>query len=514
VLLFVPWLGLAWQGVLAQTSTDWIAAFLAASGAFLIFFDAFRPKRLYRNPLSSLVVLGFGATLQLGPLLFTAFEGNSLTFNLEVPLATFGHGVLASLVVIIAHCLYRKLVIFSYVRNKIQQVLVQLKIFAPLDFKEVLLMGAAGVAAFAVAPLAGDRLEPGNVFVKSLEGFRFFATIPVAFLLCTLAAGGGSENQKNPALLLRKRGAWLLFLLYMLALVVVGLLRNSRATFIVPLSCLVLGYILNWLFGLIRVRPSGFLAFVLAIVVGLPVLTDLATAMVMTRNLRGETSPMILIEETLQQMVDRPAIERFRRQAKESGLVSDWSESYVSNIFLSRFANAKFPDNSLENESLLSSLGRDEMFLFHWHRLISILPAPALRLIGVSDRIKAEANSVSYGDKLYYLASGNRFALGGLRTGHFFGTGLAAFGVSYLVFLLFCFLLLFPLVDSHALIMFDAEGSPPIISAVAITQLLSWFIVSNSESVVNFLAYPLRGFLEPVLLFALFRWIIRPVKLL
>jgi hypothetical protein len=512
VLLFLPLLGLAWQVVLAQTGTDCFAAFLAASGAFLVFYDAFRPKRLYRYPLSTLVLLGFGVTLQLGPLLFTAFEGNSITVNLEVPISTFGHGVLASLIAISSHWLYRNARIFWQVRKKIQQCLVQLKIFAPLDFKGVLLMGSLGLTAFAVGPLVADHQDSGNVFVKLLEGFRFFATIPVAFVLFMIT--GSSTISLDSSAHFRKRFAWFAFLIYIIALVFIGLLRNSRATFIFPLSCLFLGFALYWLFGLIRIRPSSFVAFCLAIIVGLPLVSDLASAMVMVRGLRGDLSPVSLVEQTLQQMEDRLAIERFRSQAREIAFVSDWSENYVSNLFLSRFSNAKYPDNSLENQGRISSAGRNEMLLFHWYRLISTLPAPALSLLGVSDQIKAEANSVSYGDKLYYLASGNRFALGGLRSGHFFGTGLAAFGFGYLVLLFVGFLLLFPLVDSHALMRFDCKVSPPIISPVAITQLLAWFLVSNSESVGNMIAYPLREFLEPVVLFALFRWIARPLKLL
>jgi hypothetical protein len=511
LMLLLPWVGLAWQGVLAQTSADWISAVLAASGAFLIVFDALRPQRLYRYPLSTLVVLGFGVTLQVGPLLFTAFEGNTLTYNLKVPVATFGHGVLASLVSIIAHRLYRKERIFNQVRGTIQQGLLQLRIFAPLAVKETLFMGALGVAAYAVGPLVVEQVEAGNVFLKLLEGFRFLATIPVAFFLYALT--GGRHGYHEASTFPRVRFAWFVLIFYTLALVVVGLLRNSRSTFIFPLSCLALGLALYWLFGLLRFRSSSFVAFVLAVVVGLPLLTDLASAMVITRNLRGDLPPFALVEQTLQQMEDRSAIKRFNREVGERGLVSDWSENYVSNVFLARFANAKFPDNSLENESRLTSASRDEMLLFHWHRLISTFPAPALRLVGVSDQIKAEATSVSFGDKLYSLATGSAFSLGGFRTGHFFGTGLAAFDAFYIAWLFVGFLMLFPLVDSHALIRLDSEGGPPLISAVAITQLIGWFIVSNSESVVNLLSFPLRGFLEPVVLFALVRWIARPLRL-
>jgi len=52
----------------------------------------------------------------------------------------------------------------------------------------------------------------------------------------------------------------------------------------------------------------------------------------------------------------------------------------------------------------------------------------------------------------------------------------------------------------------------PLISAVAITQLIGWFTISNAESVTALLSYPLRGFIEPVLLFALIRWLLARVR--
>jgi hypothetical protein len=94
VLLALPWLAFLWQLLLAQSSTDVICALLAALGGFLVLFDAFRLQRLLRYPLSTLVILGFAVTLQLGPSLFTAIEGHSLTYNLQVPVLTFMHSLL------------------------------------------------------------------------------------------------------------------------------------------------------------------------------------------------------------------------------------------------------------------------------------------------------------------------------------------------------------------------------------------------------------------------------------
>jgi hypothetical protein len=507
VLLFLPWLGLAWQGVLAQTPTDWLSAFLAASGAFLVFFDAFRPKRLYRYPLSTLVLLGFGVTLQLGPLLFTAIEGNSITVNLLVPVATFGHGVLASLVCLLAHTIYRQAPWLRFLRAGAQRVLLQLKLFQPLRIAEVVAMGLFGVFALASGSWFSGLAVASPVLVKFIGGFQFFSIIPAAFLLQTL--GSQVPASASPP----SRKPLVLFLLFMALIVLVSLGRNARAPFVAPVACLFLGLALQWLYGLIRLRLGAVLAVGLAIVVLLPLARDMATAMVMVRTQRGNASPAELLDLTITQFQDRQAVTRYRLATAEVGLTSDWSENYVSNLFLARFANAKFPDNSLENAARLSPSQRNEMAAFQWWRLLVILPGPVLTLLGMPEETKKELTFFSFGDKLYELASGSQYALGGFRTGHFFGTGMAGFGFGYLGILLLGLLLVFPLVDAHSLVAAcGSNTTSPLLSAVAITQLIGWFTFSNSESVTALLAFPLRGFFEPVLLFALILWLLARVR--
>jgi hypothetical protein len=506
MLLILPWLGLAWQGVLAQTPTDLISAFLAASGAFLVFFDAFRPKRLYRYPLSTLVVLGFGVTLLLGPLLFTAIEGNSITFNLLVPVATFGHGVLASLLCLLAHTIYRQAPWLSFLRAGAQRALVQLKLFQPLRIAEVATMGLFGVFALAASTWFSGLAVASMVLLKFINGFQFFSIIPVAFLLqasWSRATASASPPSRKPLVL---------FLLIMALIVLAMMGSNARSPIVVPVACLFLGLALQWLYGLIRLRLGAVLAVGLSIVVLLPLATDMATAMVMVRGQRGDVSPAELLDQTITQFQDRQAVTRYRLVTAELSLTSDWSENYVSNVFLARFANAKYPDNSLEIAGRLTPAQRDEMTAFHWWRLLATLPGPVLTLLGLPEETKQEVNNFSFGDKLYYLISGSQDALGGFRTGHFFGTGIAGFGFGYLGILLLGLLLVFPLVDAHFLVAVGGSLTTPLISAVAITQLIGWFTFSNTESVTGLLAFPLRGVLQPVRLFALIRWLLARVR--
>lgn len=506
LLLVLPWIGFALQALLSSSSQDLICSGLASAGAFLVLFDAFRPERFYFTPLSTLVVLGFAVTLQLGPLLFTALEGHTLSFNLLAPIDTFGHGLLSSLVSLLAHALYRQAKLLRLARLSLQQLLVRLKLFQPLRTTEVVVMGGLGVLALASSTWLAGLADTSSVLVKFLQGFQFLSIIPASFVLqrlCSQQARSDMPNTRIPLVL------WLLF---MGLIMLVSLGRNARSPVVVPLACLFLGVALEWFYGLIRIRLAAVLAFCLAVVFVLPIGTDLATAMVMVRGQRGDVPAEELLYQTIDLFKDRESIASYRRASLEYGLLSDWSEVYVTNVFLSRFANAKFPDNSLVNASLLEARARDEMATFQWLRLISTFPGPVLSVLGVPEDIKEEVTSYSFGDKLYSLATGSNNALGGFRTGHFFGTGMAGFGYGYLLILLIGLLLVFPLVDALALEAAHGFTAAPLISFVAITQIFTWFTFSNAESVAAVVAFPLRGFLEPVVLFALVRWLLARLR--
>ena len=500
-VLILPWLGFLWQSLLAQSGDDLLSALLAAIGTFVIFFDSFRPQRFYCYPLSTLVVIGFAVTLQLGPLLLTAVEGHTITYNLLVPVATFGHGLLSSVLSLVAHAIYRQSAWLVQLRASIQHLLVRLGLFVPLRTGEIIAMGLIGLFALAISSWFSGLVQSIELY-KFIQGFQLFSIVPIAFVLRPLWIGNDYGLQEKSS------GRYVaLFLFFLMLTVVVSIGGNSRAGFVGPLACLSIGLALEWLYGLVKIRLKYVMAVALTILLLLPLVTDLATAMVMVRGLRSDISPAELLDKTLVQLQDREAIHKYR---KESDIVpsGEWSEAYVSNLFLARFANAKFPDNSLEYAGQLSSTSRDEMASFHWWRVLAQMPSPVLSLLGVSSEAKAEVNSYSFGDKLCSLATGSQYVLGSFRTGHYFGTGMAAFGFAYLPILLASLLLIFPLLDAQALAGLRGFASAPIFSVVAITQFIAWFTLSNSESVVDFLVYPLRGLIQPVLLYALGRWLL------
>lgn len=503
LVLVLPWLGFLWQWFLASSITDILSSLLAATGSFLILYDCFRQSRIFSHPLSSLVLIGFAVTLQLGPLFFTAMEGNSINYKLQVPLVTFGHCLLTSIIAIFAHSIYRSSAFLLQFRKFIQKFLIRLHIFKPLDSNEVIWMGALGTFALGVSSWFGNQVT-NTVAIKFILGFDFLSIIPASFLLGGLWGKNG-RLERNELI-----KPLLIFLVFQALIVVTSLGRGSRGTFLIPIVCLVIGFVLEWLFGLIRIRLSVFISVILAVFLVLPTVTDLSSAIVMARFLRGDVPAQELLAVTLDLMKDRETLRQYTI-GRTLRLSEDKDDTYVSNAFLARFANARYPDISLSFSQRIKPAAGLQMAQIQLYRILSIVPGPFLDLFGLSS-IKDFVLKASIGDYLISLAdTGTTYAagVGSFFVGHFFGAGMAGFGYGYLLILLIGLLLTFPLVDSCALLL---PKTTPIISALAITQLYAWLTFSGSESVVEFFIFAFREFIEPVLLFALIRSVLVVLK--
>lgn len=510
-LLIVPWIGLLGHFVLANNYEDVLCATLAAIGSFFIIFDVFRAERLYKFPLSSLIVLGFGFTLQLGPLLFTLLEGKNITFNLALPLSTFGHSLLASLACLSSHWLYRSSQLLSNIRRSVWIFMKKICIFRQVLTKELIFLGIIGLFALAISSFFSNLTNAQSIARKLINGFQFLSVAPIVLLMPGLINPQKSPIKNSPSFF-----QLLLFLCFILLTMVIAFARNSRSAFAVPFACLIIAYIFEWLYGRIRVNILSILAIIVSALLVMPILDDLAVAMTLARGLRSRSATNVeVITETLSKLQDKTSLSEKRIMVTTLGLQpGSWSETYLNSSFLSRFTNVKFPDNSLLAASAVSPDPKKRADI-QWNQLLRLfaqLPSPVLSLFGMSDEFKSYLQSSSFGDLLYFLSTDDISVLGGLRTGHFFGLGMASFGFFYIPLFAFSLLFVFPLVDAHSSYQ-SSTSAPPLFSLVAITFFVDWFTFSNSESIVEFIAFPLRGFIQPVILFASVRWMLRCLRL-
>ena len=492
------------QFLIGQSFSERSAALIAAIGSFIVIYDAFQVGRFYKYPLSSVVLLGFSIVLLLGPLLFTILEGKSIAFNLLLPNITFLNSVLVGVAAVCAHFFYRRIKQCQQLRSSLHNFLLRLNIFSPLSYSELIIMSFVGLIA-----AAAQSWFYGNVIViKFIQGFRFFSVIPVVYYFQQTIQFNQFKTSNN------KKFATSFIVVYLILLGIISLGKNSRSDFFVPIASYGIVIGLLWLYGKIQVRILSVISVLLSVVIAVPIFTDFATAMVMVRvQRRNEASPTELIQLTISQMNNRDEISKYRLLRLNSGKISStgWSEEYLSNPMLNRFANAKFVDNSLYDASFLDENEKQQLTNFQISRLIAYLPNPIINLFSADNNFKAKVLSQGFGDTLHYLATGNPSVLGGFRTTNFIGMGKGSIGYLYLLLAFFSFIIIFIFVDSHSICnhLYHSSLIAPTFSIVAITQFYYWLTIAKTTSLTALVAFPLRSFFEPILLVALVRWLLK-----
>lgn len=461
-----------------------------------IFF--LRPNTLKNYPLSSFLIIGFSTTQFYVPLLFTLIDGNPIVYKLELPFDVFLHSILSMLVLTLAHVVYQLIAKNSLSGPK--SPLSKAGFFEPPSDLQLWIMGIVGVFATAYVWLYSPSIGwsvTGSASDKIVQAVIPFTYAPYFIPFGRLYGKNKAQSKSLVAMLL----------IFTLVIFMVSIGRNSRSGFMIGFASVGFAYSLGVLHDYFKPRLFTVRNVCISII-GLWLITgpvaDISTAMVIVRGQRLDISYTELIQLTLKAYSDKEAIQRAR--IADVTQKEDWDETYMDNIFIQRFSNLKYIDLSLIMAAKTGDHDPD-MYNFTIDHLLSIFPLPVLTFFDL-DVDKNAVNSSSYGDYFYYKVSGNPYALGGYRTGHFSGTGMAAFGWWYLVLLGIGMLPVFILLDK--LCIKDASFMPSYtfrqqsnvrFSFCGLLTLTSIFQFLPTESVEMTASFLLRGWIQSVLLY-------------
>lgn len=460
------------------------------------------PSMLQRFPLSTFLLVGFTSTQFFFPLMFTSLEGKPLIYNLELPEQVFLHSTLALFVLLLSHAFYRQLSKLSL--NKSFSIMEKAGYFTPPNEVQLWLMGLLGIGAafyvFFMTPEVGREVtgEASDKFVQGLLPFQYAPFfIPFGKLF-----GGREANIKRVGPML---------IIYTVLLFAISIGRNSTGALMFGFTAVAFGYVLGLLLGIFEAKIFTVKNLVAVGLFGwllVGPLADLRTAMVLVRDQRTEVSANELISMTLDAFNDKEAIAA-RREYDET-TEAEWDERYLDNVFTARFGNIKFNDINLVQAFKVRENDPD-MLKYSVDYMLGGLPGPFLKALKI-DVDKESLYSVSIGDYLY-LAAGGYGTVGGFRSGHFAGTGMATFGWWYLLILGVGIVFVFFLFDKFYRIktvpslssenLFEKRIQFSFCGLLALTSIFLYFVALQSVIQIGIFLY--RGWLQLALLyFAMF----------
>jgi len=488
--------------LLAQIVIDFSADNLAsssivfASSMAVLLYMLWTPA-LQTHPLSTFAVFGFCVTTQLGALLGQTAYWTSLADNLRQPMVTFAVLAAFQLLAMIAHTGYRWLMPppAESGGSLPRHLLRKAGLYETPSTGVLWFLGYVGLFAF----LLGSGRE--GTFGKVMQGLAFVTWAPFLIPMYLIQLGEAYSSWRKQ---------WPYLLIFCGLVVLLGLAANARQ---VMLS----GFVTIALFALLgairssavvsgkQVLKIGVVGLVLA---GMAIpLSDLATAMVVARKVRGNVSAVQMVQETLYYF-QRPDMLAEQNEEQRNAALGKYDEYYFENPLLARLVETKFHDNALYFASTFTQSDADLLARTTGDLFWAILPDPVIKRLGVD--IDKKALGFSMGDYLSHLSQGA--PLGSRRTGSMLAQGLALLGVGFaVVYMAFC-LVAFAMMDLLSLRNRSGQVVLSAVGMLAVWKLFQYGV--TSESLQAWASTTLRAIPQNILLFLVLAAVARGLGML
>jgi hypothetical protein len=438
------------------------------------------------QPVSTVALLGFCITTQLGALLVQTAYWTPLQFSLYDPLYTFGTLAFYLAIALAMHVVYRFFSKPDPTRIGIfRGFLAWTGIYAVPPIWALWFMGIFGLLTFPVSAREG---LPARI----AAGFNFLTWAPFLIPLYLREIGPAYCNARRNNIALVVYGVLVLLL---------GVALNVRVVMFIGVATVGLLYLLvgmrsNMPLTRTAVVRVAWLGVILAIL-SVP-LSDLATSMAIARGARGKISPVEMVKKTIS-VWRRPAlIAEYRRETSAVARFAAYDEHYIANPLLARFVETKFHDNAMHFASALTTdSAKAHLTQVTIADTWAVLPTPLLKILGVG--VDKDDLNYSMGDYLAYLSRGVR--LGGRKTGSMFAQGIAVMGPLFPILYAFLCLFLYKLME---LLTIRNKSGGANLSALAMMNLWTFFYRGiTAEALSNVFVFLLRGFAQSILIYVI-----------
>jgi len=438
-------------------------------------------KALGTHPLSSFSIFGFCVTSQLGALLVQSASGLAVSASLHQPLVTFSMLAMYQAIALLAHVLYRMMTASSSAKpGLLRHTFQKLGVYATPSVINLWFIGGIGLFSVLLS-----RISP------VANGLSFLAWAPFLIPIYAQQSGVKYCNVKRN---------YLALLAYALLIALMAMAFNARGMMLSGGATVAL---LALLIGMRSIKPVTAtlllrlgMVLLLGAALSWPV-SNLVTAMVVARDVRGKISGSEMVVKTLENFQDPEKLESYTRQHLATALRSSYDEKYINNPAIARFVITKFHDNAIYFAGKVSDKGADELMKVSGDFFWAALPQPVLDALKID--VDKSKMYFSMGDVLVNLAAG--LPLGGEKTGSIFGQGWVLFGYLFPVIYFAMCLVLFAALD-----LFLIQNSSGKVTLAVIGMLNVWpsFLFGiTADSLHQLFIGVARGVLQSVILYSI-----------
>lgn len=456
-------------------------------GIFVTFFSfqlfkrfVFKREIVYQRPFSFLAVLGLFLFMYL-PILATLCDGHPISFGMIQPIKTFCLQFLYFCITILAFHFSGK---FSYRYRGISKLLNHFGYFTTPTHKQIWILGFIGLLPkiYLMLNQYGEEMTAGGGFANMLSLLIY---TPVVLLFHELYGGKKYDHPKR-------------VYFYIAFLAVLGIASNSRNQVLYVLATWFLITMIHFIIN----KPIVYIkslrkTFIITIFIAffIPILADLAFAMVAVRNERYGITAQELFNKTWELYTDKEQLSKLKdladrdtRKMALQNIHSNWNEYYVNNIFLQRLCNYRVVDASIfhaEKAGIPNSTMQENLIT----KLELTYPTPIVKIF--FGDINKENYQYSPMD-LLLAKSQNTANRESYIVGGDVGLGISYFGNWYFFIQYICYFLLFYLIDN---LIYKRKNYFIQYSFLGITLVYSFFsLFQVSSGILTKFQYIIWGF--------------------
>lgn len=457
--------------------------------SYVVFVNLFLKSSIIINfPFSFMMFLSMFMYRYL-PLPITLLEGKPVSYGMEMPIKTF---YLETILYIVSCLAFYFATRNNRENNILKRYLDRFGFYNKGNAVVFWIMGISGCIIRLITFSMGD-IETGNVVGKLLLEMVNFIYVPVIlFFPCFYKKDSAKKVNFKKAIV------WI----YILFISIINLAANSRNSIMIPFATIILLYILYlcvYNISLSKILKPANIIIAIILVVGVTKLLNVTSdAILSTRNIREDISFVELIEVTYSNIINSNSQSKIKDLSEPTSYSQGWTETYIDNDFLNRYANMRITDQTLYLGEILGNTRMSIMRKDFFNRVICILPQPVI------DKIGLEINKNDYissrGDALYvYSGLGKSYSWGGYRVTSHLGDGLATFGYLYFIFQYIMFFIIFKLLNSFSYYHKEEGIKYSIYGLLSLYTCLGMF--RNANGIMGDVGFILRGYWEEIIIF-------------
>jgi hypothetical protein len=473
-------------------------------GIFVTFFSfqlfklfVFKREIICQSPFSFLAMLGLFLFMYL-PILATLCDGHPISFGMIQPIKTFCLQFIYFCITILAFHFSNR---FSKKHRGISKLLNRVGYFTPPTHKQIWILGFLGILPkiYLMLNQFGEEMTTGGGFANMLS---FFAYAPVTLLFHELYGGKKYNHPKQ-------------VYFYIAFLAVLGIATNSRNQVLYVLATWLLISMIHFIIykPIISVKSlRKTFGTIIFIALFIPVLADLAFAMVTVRGERYGITAQELFKKTWELYTDKEQLNKLKNLADRDTRImalqnmrTNWNEYYVNNIFLQRLCNYRVVDATIyhaENAGIPNSTMQEDLIT----KLKITYPTPIVQLL--FGNIKKENYQYSPMD-LLLAKSQNTANRESFLVGGDVGLGFSYFGYWYFIIQYIIYFVTFYLMNQLSYIQKDKISLSVLTMISSYKLFLTFQVGPGIQAKLQYLIY---GYFISIIIYLFIYKIVRYIK--